>query len=674
MAYQKKYYFTFKQLGTNDVNLVEIWQDTDETLTAEEVTGALSPFITEISDLDHKFDVVIGRGCEVALLSTTDRKFLNGLYHVDAQEIMVKHYINGEINYLGYLNSEMYSEDYSSTTNYTISVTGNDGLSLASRYTFINDSEENYTGIKTEFEILMICLNKIGLPWDELRICLSTYIGEYYVDDDETVLHKTYVSCSNFYDEDDEPMTLKEVMESILQPYGAQIFILGDNIYIIDSHSKFEGINDNFATLPNFKRYDYDTETYLGTIEIDHHKVIQDIGYAGTGQSIEISGGVNKQTVAYSPYPDTDLLDESLTGEDEFSIVPETWIARQDYFYKELSGNSYWNLLSTDAAFESSYYDGTVNGESVEDGTNGYLRFVDNNSYDEVMELVSKPVITISSTPTITEEGEEITAEIVLTFDILLTFADSKVYRYMTKGGGTFDVLQIYFRANIGDYYYSKDGWEKDSSNLIIYRFVNYDRETWHTGEELRIPTTGLPGDLLLSGEFNITPLTNVESTDGSDRTVMIWMKEMSVTIENSNETSISDDDVEYIGKLDSRFAEEGDTITLTTGTDTYSTDRAKLMQLSLGEYYSIKQWTRNGETYKLEELLLNSVCSNYQKGFFQLTNLKLKHGFDFLSAITDNNISGKVFGVKSMKTDYEMNEVECDLWEMSPDVLDIVT
>jgi len=48
MAYQKKYYFTFKQLHTDDTHTVEIWQDTVDVLVAEEVTGLSSPFITEV--------------------------------------------------------------------------------------------------------------------------------------------------------------------------------------------------------------------------------------------------------------------------------------------------------------------------------------------------------------------------------------------------------------------------------------------------------------------------------------------------------------------------------------------------------------------------------------------------------------------------------------------------
>ncbi|MEN6295612.1 MAG: hypothetical protein ABFD61_05740, partial [Chloroherpetonaceae bacterium] len=96
MAYQKKYYFSFKDIRlTERTHLVELWQNTETVLTAEEIKGHMNPFSVEMPEIDHKFQVVRGRGCQINLLSETDMKFFTGLYHVNPTDFMVKHYIDG---------------------------------------------------------------------------------------------------------------------------------------------------------------------------------------------------------------------------------------------------------------------------------------------------------------------------------------------------------------------------------------------------------------------------------------------------------------------------------------------------------------------------------------------------------------------------------------------------
>ncbi len=681
MSYQKKYYFSFKQLHTNDVNLVEIWQDTDDVLTAEEVRGSSAPFVTEISELDHKFQPVIGQGCEVSMFSDSDRKFLEGLYHVDAQEFVVKHYINGVINYLGYLNSEMYSEDYSSSANYIISVSGNDGLALGKRYTFIQDDETDYEGIYSEWDLLMICLNKIGLDWDEIRVSLSTTFSDFSGSSDKTILHESYVDSANFYDEDDAAMTLREVMESILQPYGAQLFCESGHVYIVDIHTRTKGF-------PIFQRFTYSTESYIGEIAIQINKVIQNIGYSKTGQEIELSGGVNKQVVAYSPYPTSTVLEQCLVDEDEFETVPDDWIARQDYFYKVLSGNSYLNIIDdeTIANFESSYYDGTVNGTDYEEEYSGYLKYGASYPPQEIVSLITKPIVNISSSQAVIQDDGSSGVAVSINFDFLCTFQDSKVYRGIIKGdSGIWTKYRLYFQIKIGEWYYDSDtsSWVKDSSKYYILEFSSLQREYWTSVEDL-INIGNSDDDTIYSGAFDFVIISKLQHYSywskewydysvSDNREYMIWLKNLDVSIINQNSSEIPDDDVEYIGTLDDRYEEEGDQITVTTGTDIYASDKAKITWLNGDEYNSIQEWTRNEQTYKLEELLLNSLVSNYRAGFYKLNNMYLKHGFSILNVFTDNNISDKVFMIKSATFDYANNEVDCNLWETSPDDLTIV-
>ncbi|MCW0484654.1 hypothetical protein [Gaoshiqia sediminis] len=105
------------------------------------------------------------------------------------------------------------------------------------RFNFIQADGNNYTGIKSKYELLQIIFNKIGLPFSELLISLSTTFTEYSGLSNKTILHESYINCENFYDEDNKPMTLREVLESTLAPYGGIIFQESGNIIITDIHT-----------------------------------------------------------------------------------------------------------------------------------------------------------------------------------------------------------------------------------------------------------------------------------------------------------------------------------------------------------------------------------------------------------------------------------------------------
>ncbi|NIA28709.1 MAG: hypothetical protein GWP06_02200, partial [Actinobacteria bacterium] len=348
MAYQKKYYFSFISIkGRN--NIVEIWQDTTDIITAQEITGASNPFRVSLPKLNNIFQPVRGTGCLLNIISETDMEFLNSLYHTTPLEFQVRHYVSGILNWIGFLNSEMYREPFSFNSNYPVALNGNDGMALLDRFKFIQTDLSNYSGLKSLWDILFICLNKIGLPWGNVFYYLSFSFSDFSGSADKTPFHELYEDCSNFYDEDGEAMTLRQVIENILNPFGAILLIKGGDIYITD-------INTLAKSLPiDFQQFTYDTGIYVAINTISITKTIADIGYGGTGQSIEISGGVNKQVVSYSPYPIVQVVEKSITSETEFETIPTTWATKDGYQYKILANNKTWQEISP-AFFEESYY------------------------------------------------------------------------------------------------------------------------------------------------------------------------------------------------------------------------------------------------------------------------------------------------------------------------------
>lgn len=693
MAFQKKYYYQFVKLKSSEVHLVELWQNTGATLTAEEVKGGVPPFTIEMPELNHKFQVVRGTGCQINLISETDMKFFGGLYHVDPQEFMVKKYTDGVLSWIGYLNSEMYSEPYDQVKNYQISVTGNDGFALMDRFSFLQIDESNYTGIKSQWEILNICLSKIGLPWAETRVALSTTFTGYSGAANSTILHETFVNCANFYDEDNKPMSLREVVESILQPYGVYIRSEDTYLYITDIHMI---ASNNTVT---YKRFTYSTGAYVADILISNEKTISSIGYNGTGHSIEMSGGFNRQVVAYSPYPDKTIIEESIVNVEEFSTVPSSFSSKYDYYYKTLDGNTFWEIdpiydfVLNPPTFEASFY-------TNEEDTNIYFRtrkFA--GASQKVMYLIYQRYLNISGAsvnPLSTDPTRPLRRRtkyydgvaFLITGEMLAKTKDNPYDT--TQVSKDLTGLDIHCRIKVVNKYYdqSTNSWTTTPSNFYIQtneeqrgviadKFVQIGRD----GKGVLIIVGNISSEIVLDGnlefefwsEYKAYFQNSTTAVVNSDDVQEIWIKNLNFEVVNYDGSEIQDIDFEYIGNLNKLFQNEADKITLKCGTDSQFCDRGKLIKYDGTEYTDIREWTRASQTYKIEELLLNSLSSNFRQGLVTLTNMRLKSGFKLQNVLTDSFISGRKLMVKSAVINYHDDVIECALEEIKPDELTIV-
>lgn len=716
MAYQKKYYFSFKDIRlTERTHLVELWQNTEDVLVAEEIKGHMNPFSVEMPEIDHKFQVVRGCGCQINLLSETDMKFFTGLYHVNPTDFMVKHYIDSVINFVGYLNAEMMSEPYDIDFNYQVSLTGNDGFSLMDRFSFIQLDESNYTGVKSKFELLQIIFAKIGLPFTEYRIALATTFTGYSGDIDSSLLHESYVDCANFYDEDDKPMSLRAVVESILAPYGAHIRAESGNIYITDIHS--------LASLTDvvYKRFTMSTGAYVADVTIPNVKAIADIGYMGTGHSIERSGGVNRQVVSYSPYPTKTILEESLIGTDEFTTVPSTFSIKDGYKYKTLQDNKYWEIDTAKlynlnpTTFEISYF------ENEEDanvylryprygGLNGRVAFLKDGQYLNVSGASLNPLSTDPDRPLRRRTKYYDGVAFLITGQILIKtknnpYDDSQVSKDINSIG-------LSCVIKVGSRYYDQatNSWTTTPSKFFIYvndnqnsvisdKFIDIKNPNYgsNNGGEIKIIVGNISEDITIDGdlefeiwsEYRTHSTTDVNYVTNSEDVKEIWIKEVSIELVNFDGSEIQDNDIEYIGLLDRTFQNEGEKIELTCGTDTQFADRGKILKSDGTNYTDIREWTRNAQSFKIEELLLGSVSSNYRAGFVTLSNMKLKNSFSLQNVLTDTFITKSVMipdsnppeytqelskmMAKSAMINYQDDVVECSLEEILPDELIIV-
>lgn len=678
MAYQKLYYFDFYRLRTTEKHTIEIWKNSTDVITAEEITGSSSPFVVELPELDHKFQVVRGTGCTLSIISDTDQRFFNSLYHVDYKELIIKHYIAGTLNWIGYLDSEMYSEKFDEVKNYVVSVNGNDGFALMDRFAFIGDDEIRFSGTKSKIEILKICFDKIALPWTLFKIFLSTTFTGYSNSATSSILHESYINCENFYDEDLKPMKIREVIESVLAPYGAYIFSVGDSIYITDINAM---ANNTSIT---FKSFDYSTLAFSSNVAVTIRKSTATIGRFGTGSNIEISGGKNRQEVVYSPYPITDIVETSFNSLDEFSSVPASYSVRDEYYYRRLGDNRYWIKQPLFTFFEQGYYDDPNNTNiyflSPRSLTNSVVLSLNLDTYYNITGIKEKVVdgITIIDGLNLFISGQ------MLVQTKLNPFRTGVELQLLIKA------LGIRMRVSIGDYYFdfATKTWGTTVSDFYFYTYNSDDSiiadqfiQMGIDGAGLTIPIGNLSSEIVFNGKILVEFMSDTKSKSIHDANYITnksgvmayWLKDLSVKFIKYDGSEITNLDITYIGILNKLFANEAEQIKLTCGTDSQYSDRGKIMYKDGDTYKSVLEWTRNSQTFCIEKLLLASLSSNYQAGYLTLSSMKLKSAFNQLNVITDAFISGKNMMIKSLKQDFWNNTNECDLIEILPDSLTIV-
>ena len=726
MSLQKKYYYTFKDLNTV-INTVELWQNTTTTLTPELVYGAANAFNIEMPTISNKFQAVRGTGCECNIISYTGMEFLTGLYTTDMQNIMIKHYINGNLNWLGYLNSEMQTEPYNELNNYVVTFNGNDGFALMDKMFYCTGTGSVvgttfngtniidgafYSGVTSQFNIIQTIFQKIGLPFVTLKICLSTTFTGYTVTTGQNILHQTYVDQSNYINEDSTPETLRKVLNSILEPYGAIIFQMGGNIIITDIH--------NLASNTSFTFQDYSmsgsTYTYTGTEAVTSNtKILQSIGYSGTGASVEISGGKNKQTVSYSPYILKDLLPTVLQSYSEFNCaIPSTWSTSYTsthdttllHTYKTLT--SHYNLTpytgttsGTGVTFEMGY-DSTGSGSTWTPDSNGtqyYLRWLNNGSgaVNKICDIIAQPNLTITAmnTNNITHSSNNYVvnsgAGIKLTGKVWINDNSTTVW---TQFGLRIDITIGGYKnivTTAGSYYtygftsgttsFYAQVYDDGSSKNINNRWMNF--RSYATTSDITFPANvNLSGtaNVAIYSDFWVNDSSHTNQTSNPASVTEVRLSNLSAQIVDiSTYNTMVKSDVEYVGYLNTNFSNEADKVSLICGTAASPIDRGKLLYYNSGSsgspYTPIYTWTRNGTTANIENLLINSLSSNFKTGYFTLNNLQLQNQFNYLNLLADSTyLSGKQFMITGYKVNYENATVECSAAEIAPDSNTIVS
>lgn len=702
--FQKKYYYDFKSLD-NKNQTVEIWQDITTTITPTKIIGAVDPFVVTLTPLENKFQPVRGTGADLNLFATSTLQFMD-LYTANIQEYQVKHTIDGELNWCGYLDTELFSSDFSKQKNYTVSITANDGFALLERMNYLQSDGSNYQGLTTQWGVLQSIITKLNLPYKNIYVGLSTSIEGVPLASSETIFHKTFCNNQNWYNEDGDAETCRKVLEEILRPYAAYIIQDNANLYITDVNTTASATTVLFKKYDNSFNYisDQSVSLFLGDLS--------NIGFKSNNTNVSMVSGFNKQVVRYSPYINSKIIDFNAEGDFSF---PLTFTTRGTYGYR-WTENGYIYSKTWDKSYGvCASYQGI--DESVINESDNYLKIgnITGNlsfAYKKELPLIiptnSKLKISCKafartiddifnkSNPVETSDIYQITIKCKLKIGNR-QFLSFQKFEESEDVNGVFSYSWKYYQfwADDTDSRTLDLNFQNVSSGLdkSYFSLDNKWTELKYTYDLLiKEPTdfyiplnSGFAGGELVFEiyDWNIRNGADIKQANYSASHATskanvkdIRLKDLQFTIVDANGKEYPNNDVEYIGYMNPNFKNTGDEITLYQGTSKSknSIEKAAMMgyDSSTNTYYFLDNWARQGSIDCIENLLLRSIVSNYTDKTIKL-NATIARLNSIIGCLKYNDyLPDKKFMVTYIKNDYANNKSEIEIQEIFQDSLSI--
>lgn len=226
-----------------------------------------------------KEEVICGSEATLKLESPGDRTY-EDLYTIEVGRIRMDVYRNNALYWSGALDPEFYEEPYEAYNHYVVTLTFSD-------FGILDRLKYNLSGMQTLQAILLDALTRSTINYGGLDA--DTYCTTYFPDGGKANPAALAVRSENFYDEDAEPSTLKEVVEGILQPLALKMIQRNGQVYVFD----LNGL---------------------------HTAARRAITWDGDSQTMGVDKVANNVKVNFSPYSSAELLNGELEYGGEYSV------------------------------------------------------------------------------------------------------------------------------------------------------------------------------------------------------------------------------------------------------------------------------------------------------------------------------------------------------------------
>lgn len=626
------YYNEFKGLD-GVLNRVEILSEVSGI--DEYVKTGKSPFVLRYADV-MKLDPVHTAQATIHLISQYDFQFIS-LHTDDMQGYRVDFYRGGILFWTGWLDSELYNEVLSKSSPYEVEFSASD-FNITERLKYINDSDAKYSDIVPVMTHIKRCLDKLKLPFGKIYIGCTTTIGGISLNSSETALHKSYVTSSNFYDEDGKPMSCREVLDNCLRPFALMMVQKDGNVYVYDYNTIKKG-------LP-MKRFDFSSMTYEDEEFVDfYYGNALDIGIMSSDGDYGFEEMFNNVTITSSLYAAKDGVFSYDVEEDNLADLIST-SDNAGYVLKKYGSCPPWkegrflryeNKRNTGAdaliGAEMIYTgDSSAINQWSFDGKNVFI--IGNTDAKNYLRIKAQAYVNTRDDPFDTDivEDDERTGVMGIYGDLVLydsmgtpvMYYDNS-YRFdegwkdvtgsdIPLGKFILTYVSLSETASASTSRIANQ-WLTNGQNMSLGESLSSSRD--QAGNRLIAPPVS--GYLVMRMRYCVIKrlVLDKEEIFPADRVKNILIDHVSMNFENDKGDSLNTDDYEFKSYINKKVASDFEEITLkciSANEDNVPTSKASILKKDGNNYKFQLSFTRSNQTDILERLLMCTVHSNFSQ------------------------------------------------------------
>lgn len=673
--------------------------------SSKELKGQKSPFSVTIDDDDFIYTPI---RTSTATLHVFGSDYLQSLFSTDYRMNRVTLYDGSTPVWCGYVKPEVYTQDFRHVK-FPLDIECYSAMSVLE---FLDFKQQGDTrGFISLWDLIKLCVKESGGLYSAIYIPHTYAKNSAGYSNWENPLSDMMVSQQNFFDEDDEAMTLKEVLENVMKLLNWTCVDWMGELYFVDMDGT------------EYYKYKADFSSYE-QVNSDSIKV-QDVGYSGSDHTLDIVGGYNKVVVNCSNYPVGDALPD--LDYDNFIKIGEKEQSVPDYTktitYRPNANNIMMHAFKVvnEDTMQLQIIDVEEEKEIFDQSEVGFVIGAIPQKYDMIEKVDDKPErndwefkervmigLVRPGDPThklIYNEGQE--TEIIkiigassvyqdgafsvdFNLGVDLSYSDPAAKGYVSD-------MDFHFMFRIGNNYYhgKSDGsyiWDNNSAQNPDYpnKFVvDWGEEAQQPGSASTLTTfegsyslissrqlndgldgmkgfiIKLPGDRILSGELELiiyAPRVKIfHSTFTSPDA--IYLEGFSLEYKKTGDSE-EDTDRIYENVINEAYINPLDDIELNISS--YNNDGACYSKVLLGDVY-LTDNLYNGITNEFirpEDFLIRRIINHYESTKFKLS-LDLKRGnIKPYTKITDDNTQGKEYLCIGGEIDYKLNKFACILLE----------
>lgn len=243
-----------------------------------------TPVEIEWNEVD-KLEPVQGSCLTLTLQSLKDRQFID-LYSIEVGTMRADVYREGKLYWSGLLDTELYEEPYSEKTDYDVTFSFSD-------FAVLDRVQWSKTGVCSIQDVINACVEQMGIKYNGIQKYISTKTSNY---GSVINLSTLYVLNDNFYDEDGEAMTMREVLDEVLRPFALRMVQKGGYLYLYDLNAIYSGMDTEEVWWKS-------DDAYLGVDSV-----------------------YNNVKVTFSPYADSELVSGELEHD---NVLPDKEATRK---------------------------------------------------------------------------------------------------------------------------------------------------------------------------------------------------------------------------------------------------------------------------------------------------------------------------------------------------------